>query len=67
MNGLCRLERHGAHGTFIEHLAVGVLDVGLEGRRISKDHTAVDAPTDNKRTKEGRVGRKECRVRVGLL
>lgn len=38
----CRLERHGAEGTFIEDLTVSVLDVGFYSCNISEDHTTVD-------------------------
>ena len=64
VNGLGGLERHGAHGTFIEQLAVGVLDVGLEGRRIAKDHAAVDAPGNRKRIGEGTFVKRKCSVSI---
>lgn len=39
-----RLEGHGAAGALVEHLAVGRLDVGLDGVQTPEDHLATGAP-----------------------
>lgn len=39
-----RFERHGADGALVEHLAVGGLDVGLDGVDPSEDHSAAGTP-----------------------
>jgi len=52
-----RLERHGADGALVEHLAVGGLDVGLDGVDPAEDHSAAGAPGEGAEREAGAGGR----------